>query len=145
MKKLAIAAMLVAMGCRGHAKGSGPVTVGGAAAPGEAIERFLGAAKAQDYDGMGLVFGSAQGPARATIAKPELEKREFIMMRCLRHDRLQVGGETVTPTGERVLSAQIWFKDLTATTNFTVVQGPNDRWYVKQFEPDPLQQICAAI
>jgi len=144
VKKLAIATLLVVASCRGQV-GTGTTRAGGASTPREAIERFVGTAKAQDYDGMALVFGSAAGPARATIAKPELEKRQFIMMRCLRHDRIQIGGETATPTGKRVLSAQLWLKDLTATTDFTVVQGPNERWYVEQMEMDPLQQFCASL
>ena len=155
MKKLAIAALVVVAGCRAHAT-TAELRAGGAAAPREAIERFIGAAKAQDYDGMSLAFGSADGPARAVPPKGitrkqrrswpnDLKQREFIMMRCLRHDRVQIGTETPTPTGARVYGVQVWFKDLTATTNFTVVQGPNERWYVLQFEPDPLQRICASI
>lgn len=144
VKKLAIAALLVVAGCRGQA-GSGPASAGGANSPREAIERFLGTAKAQDYEGMGLVFGSAKGPARATIAKAELEKREFIFMRCMRHDRFQIGSETATPIGELVIGTQLWFRDLTASTNFTLVEGPNARWYVKDFKLDDLQPICTSI
>jgi hypothetical protein len=145
VKKLAIVALLVVAGCRGQIAGSVPATSGGANSPREAIERFLSTAKSQDYDAMGLVFGSAEGPARATIAKAELEKREFIFMRCMRHDRFLIGSETATPVGERVIGAQLWFKDLTASTNFTVVEGPSRRWYVKEFKLDDLQTICTSI
>ncbi len=143
VKKLAIAALLVVAACRPTTT-AGP-RAGGANSPRDAVERFLATAKSQDYDGMGLVFGSKAGPARSTIGKVELQKREFIFMRCFRHDRFDIGTETGKPTGERVLGTQIWFKDLTASTSFTLVQGPNERWYVEQFEPDPLQRICAAI
>jgi len=94
---------------------------------------------------MGLVFGDNRGPARGSIAKADLEKREFIFMRCLRHDRFQIGGETATPTGTRVLASQLWFKDLTVTTNFTVVEGPSGRWYVKEFKIDDMQPICTSL
>jgi hypothetical protein len=146
VKKLAIAALLVVAGCRGQANTIGP-RAGGAGTPREALERFVSAAKAQDYDAMGLIFGSAEGPARATMKRDDLEKREFIMMRCLRHDRFQAGTEmaTPTPTGERIVAGQFWFKDITATADFTLVMGPNERWYVKQFEPNQLQQICTAL
>ena len=145
MKKLAIAALLVVAGCRGQSAGSGPARQGGANSPREAIERFLGTAKAQDYDGMGLVFGTNRGAARGTIAKAELEKREFIFMRCLRHDRFLVGGETPRPTGERTMSVQLWFKALTASSNFTVVEGPAGRWYVLDFKIDDVQSICTSL
>jgi hypothetical protein len=145
VKKLAIATLLVVAGCRGHTAASGPARQGGANSPRDAIERFMSTAKAQDYDGMGLVFGDNRGPARGSIAKVDLEKREFIFMRCLRHDRFQIGGETATPTGTRVLAAQIWFKDLTASTNFTVVEGPSGRWYVKEFKIDDVQPICTSL
>ena len=145
VKKLAIVALVVLASCRGRPSGTGPVRAGGAPTPKEAIERFVSTAKAQDYDGMALIFGSAAGPARATIPKAALEKRQFIMMRCLRHDRIQIGSETSTGSGKRVMSGQLWFKDLTATTDFTLVQGPNERWYVEQFGMDPLQPICTAL
>lgn len=144
VKKLAIVALLVVAGCRGQTTTAGP-RAGGASTAREAVERFLATAKSQDYDGMGLVFGSKAGPARATIEHVELQKRQFIFMRCFRHDRSQIGIETGKPTGERSIGAQVWYKDLTATTNFTLVQGPNERWYVEQFEPDPLQRICASL
>jgi len=144
VKKLAIAVLLVLVACRGPLGRGGP-NAGGAGTPKEAIERFLSAAKAQDYDAMGLIFGSADGPARATIPKADLEKRQFIMMRCLRHDRYTVGTETPTPTGERMAPVQFVYRDLTLTSNFAVVQGPNGRWYVKQFDPDALQSICTSL
>ena len=87
VKKLAIAMLLVLAACRGKTGNVSP-TAGGANSPREAIDRFLASAKSQDYDAMGLIFGTAAGPARATINKDELEKREFIMMRCLRHEGL---------------------------------------------------------
>ena len=147
MKKLAIAAVLVlgvVAGCRG--KYASPSTrAAGASTPREAIERFLGTAKAQDYEGMSLVFGSAKGPARGTVEKVELEKREFILMRCLRHDRFQIGSETQTASGDKVLGVQLWFKDLTATSNFTVVEGPTKRWYVQEFRYEDFQSICTSL
>lgn len=156
MKKLAIAIMLVVAGCRGQSAASGPARQGGAGTPREAIERFVGAAKAQDYDGMSLAFGSADGPARTTMPKSltkkqratysdDLKKREFIFMRCLRNDRFQVGSETTTPTGGRVLGAQFWLRNVTASTTFTVVEGPSGRWYVQDFKMDDLQSICTSL
>src|SRR5262245_45159873 len=90
VKKLAIVALLVVAGC--HRTGAGiPIASSGASSAREAIEAFILAGKAQDYDRMGLIFGTKEGPARGRINKTDLEKREFIMMRCLRHDRFQIG------------------------------------------------------
>jgi hypothetical protein len=36
------------------------------------------------------------------------------------------------------------YKDLSRSTNFVVVRGPSNRWYVEKFDLDPLQQICRA-
>jgi len=156
VKKLAIGLLLGVAGCRGPSTDMAPSRIGGAGSPREAIERFIGAAKAQDYDAMSLAFGTADGPARTSPPKsltraqrkrwPEdLKKREFIFMRCLRNDRFQVGGETSTPTGTKVSGVQLWLKDLTISTTFTVVEGPNGRWFVQDLKLDDLQPICTSI
>src|SRR5690242_4797424 len=119
VKKLAIVVVVVLAGC--HQAGIGPKTAGGAPTPREAVDRFIGAAKAQDYDGMSLVFGDKRGPARATTPKAELEKRLFVMMRCLRNDRIQIGAESPTPLGERYIPVQFTLRDLTASSNFVVM------------------------
>ena len=105
---------------------------------------FLAAAKAQDLDAFGRAWGTPQGPAIETWSRDDREKREIIMMGCLRHDRFQILAETPAMTGERVLTVELRFKDLTASSNFSVVQGPKSRWYVQQFEPKDLERICVA-
>ena len=144
MKKLAIVVLLVVAGCHRQTMGKS-VGGGGAATAREAIEAFILAGKAQDYDRMSLVFGTKDGPARGTTPKVELEKREFVMMRCLRHDRFQIGDATATPTGERISTVKLWFRDLTASANFSAVEGPNSRWYVLSFAIDDMQKICTAL
>jgi len=67
---------------------SGPVAAGsssvGAPDAVSAVRGFLAAAKGPDLQAMGTLFGGAEGPVRPS---EELEKREVIMARCLRHDR----------------------------------------------------------
>ena len=150
MKKLIMAVVLVAA-CRT----SPPVVVstatrpatgnatGGADALG-AIRAFMAAAKQQDLQALGGVWGNANGPARDAISREELEKRELIMMRCLRHDRYDIAGEAPNPGGSRAMVVNLTYKDVSRSTNFVVVRGPANRWYVEKFDLDPLQGICLA-
>jgi len=150
VKKLIMAVVLVAA-CRT----SPPVVVstatrpatgnatGGADALG-AIRAFMAAAKQQDLQALGGVWGNANGPARDAISREELEKRELIMMRCLRHDRYDIAGEAPNPGGSRAMVVNLTYKDVSRSTNFVVVRGPANRWYVEKFDLDPLQGICLA-
>ena len=150
MKKLIMAVVLL-----GACRTSPPVVVttataptsgnltGGADAQG-AIRAFMAAAKQQDLQALGAVWGNASGPARDAISREELEKRELIMMKCLRHDRYDVAGEAPNPGGSRAMVVNLTYKDLSRSTNFVVVRGPANRWYVEKFDLDPLQAICLA-
>ena len=108
------------------------------------MDMFLAAAQAQDVDAFGRAWGSANGPALGTWSREERERRGFILMKCLRHDRFQVLTETPSTAGERVLLVELHLRDLTASSNFTVVQGPGARWYVQGFKPEDLQSICVS-
>ena len=150
MKKLIMAAALLAA-CRT----SQPVTVSTTTAPASsnatgggdalgAVRAFMTAAKKQDLQALGAVWGNANGPARDAISREELEKRELIMMRCLRHDKYDIAGEAPNPGGSRAMVVNLTYKDVSRSTNFVVVQGPANRWYVEKFDLDPLQAICLA-
>jgi len=144
VKKLAIVVLLVVAGCSRMIKVSGPT---GAPSALGAVEMFFAAAKAQDYQAFGRAWGSAKGSVLANTerkAQVQLEQREFILMKCLRHDRYQVLAEAASANGERVLTIEMHLKDVTASSNFTVVLGPGARWYVLGFEPKDVQSICVA-
>jgi hypothetical protein len=145
VKKLAIVVLFVLAGCRRQVQvGSAPGSnTPGAASAREALQFFMAAAKAQDIQAMSNVWGTSSGPARSTMDKDELEKREIYMMLCLKHDSYHVLGEAPSPGGERVMAAEIKFQDLTRTTNFIATRGPNDRWYVRTLELEALNDICA--
>ena len=150
MKKLIMAVVLL-----GACRTSPPVVVstaptaatgnatGGADAQ-AAIRAFMAAAKQQDLQALGAVWGNASGPARDAISREELEKRELIMIRCLRHDRYDIAGDAPNPGGSRAMVVNLTYKDLSRSTNFVVVRGPANRWYVEKFDLDPLQGICLA-
>lgn len=116
----------------------------GAADPAGAVRAFMAAAKQQDLQALGGVWGDANGPARDAISRAELEKRELIMLKCLRHDRYDVVGDAPGAASARVLAVAITYKDISQSTNFTTVRGPANRWYVEKFDLEPLQRICAA-
>ena len=141
MKKLAIGVLLVLCAC--HRQGSGGTT--GAATPREALDRFLATAKAQDYDGMSAVWGSSQGPISATQERTALQQRQFVVMKCLRHDRFAVLNETPVASGARLFSVEVRLRETVAASNFTAVQGPGGRWYLESFKIEDLQAICTSI
>jgi hypothetical protein len=108
-----------------------------------AVRAFLAAAKEPDLQAMGVLFGDAHGPARDVLPREELEKREVIMARCLRHDRYAIVGDAPNPGGGRNFVVSLVFRDLTRSSNFEVVMGPSNRWYVQKFDPGALNDICA--
>jgi len=114
----------------------------GAADPLGAVKGFLAAAKDQDLQAMGGIFGDAEGAARDRIPRQELEQRELFMVRCLRHDRYDIVANAPSAGGGQTIAVNLSFKELTRSTSFAVVQGPERRWYVQKFEPSTLQDIC---
>jgi hypothetical protein len=148
VKKLAIFGLLViASACQRQATAGGQgVDQPGAASARGALDLFLATAKAQDLYAMSMIWGSSKGPARSTMKRSDLEKREVILMRCLRHDRYQVLSEAPATGGERVFTVELAFRTLVRSSNFTATPGPRGRWYLKQVDDiDNLQAICASI
>ena len=108
-----------------------------------AIRGFMAAAKAQDLQAMGALWGGPDGPARDQLDRAELEKRELIMMCYLKHDRYDIVGDAPNPGGARAYAVSVSLGDLTRSTTFKLVQGPASRWYVQDFDLKPLQELCA--
>jgi hypothetical protein len=108
-----------------------------------AVRGFLVAANEPNLQTMAVLFGDAQGPAREAVPREELEKREVIMARCLRHDRYDIVTDAPNPGGGRNFVVNLVFRDLSRTANFEVVMGPSNRWYVQKFDPSALSDICA--
>jgi hypothetical protein len=108
-----------------------------------AIRGFLAAAKQTDLQAMGALWGNAQGPARDQWPREELEKRELVMMCYLKHDRYDVLGDAPNPGGTRAVIVSMTLGDMTRSTNFEVVRGPESRWYVQNVDVKPLQEFCS--
>jgi hypothetical protein len=152
VKKLALALVLVA-GCRASSPAPAPAvrpagapfarSSGGATTARAAIAAFLAAARSEDLQAMADIWGTAAGPARNTIPRAELEKRELIMMCFLRHDRYQLVSDTESTGGQRRIEAELEQGMLLRTTAFTVVPASDGRWYVQSFDMEALREFCA--
>jgi hypothetical protein len=152
MKKLCVALVLVAACHSAAPKAEPPVRPagapfasgsGGATSPRAAVAAFLAAAKNEDLQAMASVWGTTAGPARNTIPRDELEKRELILMCFLRHDRYQMISDAGSTAGQRRIEVELEYGTLRRTTAFTVVPAADSRWYVLTFDVDPLREICS--
>lgn len=140
MKRLIGLVFLAVSACRPIST----VPAGGAASPERAVDAFLAAAKAQDLQALGGVWGTARGPARETMPREELERRELILIRLLCQDRAQVTSSSAGTDGRRVLRLDMTRGTRTVPVTFTTIQGPEQRWYVEDVEVVKLQELCTA-
>jgi hypothetical protein len=109
-----------------------------------AVRGFMAAAKLQNAQSLSLWWGDSQGPTRDLIARDELEKRELIMLKCLKHDRYAVVGDAPSAGGARDVVLNVMYRDAEATTHLTVVPGPHNRWFVQDVDLRPLHPVCVA-
>ncbi len=153
MKKLALALVLVGAACQSTGSKSTPGIrpagapfasgAGGATSPRAAVAGFLTAAQHEDLQAMALMWGTAAGPARNTIPREELEKRELIMMCFLRHNRYQMVADAESTNSQRRIEVELEQGSLARTTAFTVVPASDGRWYVQSFDMEALRDFCA--
>jgi len=114
----------------------------GAAGPKQAVERFLGAAKAQDLQELSIAWGTSKGPARDQFERTELEKRLIVMQGCYDTDKYQIVDEQPGDNGKRVLRVELTKGTVTKTPRFTTVKGPSDRWYVEDADFGAVTALC---
>ena len=67
--------------------------VTGGSSPRSAVEAFLTAVKAQDIQGMSVIFGTSRGPSRDNMSREELEKRLVILQCYFDADKFRILGE----------------------------------------------------
>jgi hypothetical protein len=114
----------------------------GAADPRLAVRAFLDAGKAQDLQAMSLVWGSVNGPARNTIPRDDLEKREIVLMCFLRHESDSIGTQSGVAGGKLSFPVVMTRANITRATAATVVLGANNRYYVETIELRPIEAFC---
>jgi hypothetical protein len=152
VKKLAIAVVFVVLGCSRQVKVSSTPTSStsatstgvGASTAREAVQTFMATAKAQDIQAMANIWGTSAGPASSTMGSDQLEPRLIYIMRCLRHDSYTILSESLAAGGERVYSLEVRRGTLTPKANFTTTLGPQNRWYLREFQLENLNPICTA-
>ena len=129
---------------------SGPQTVRndgsmtGAAAPQLAVDHFLKGANAKDIQAMGTVFGTKNGPARETMDRTELEKREVILACYFNTDSYRLLGETSGQADHRDVRVELKKNNLTRQTTFYTIQGPGGRWYVDNMDIAAVRDFCGS-
>jgi hypothetical protein len=119
-----------------------PANLPGAAAPRQAVERFLGAAKSQDLQEMAIAWGTARGPARDQFDRTELDKRLIVMAGCYDSEKHRIIDEQPGENGKRVLRVELTKGTVTKTPRFTTVKGPSDRWYVEDADFAAVTALC---
>lgn len=112
----------------------------GATSARDAAMLFVNAAKAQDLQAMGSLWGTDKGAARDNMDRQQLESRLIILQPCYVSDRVQVLDEQIgtTPT-ERRVRLQLTRGSRTKNLEFKVVRGPSNRWYVEDTNYEAVQ------
>lgn len=142
MLKRLTAFVLVAVlaGCRAGAVGTDPGAVGSE----QAVAQFLAAARAQDLQAMSAVWGNAEAPTRDRVERQELERRLLIMMCHLKHDESRIGPAQVGEAGRILHAVDLKQGAKEAATTFKTVRNTRSgRWYVEEFDIQPLIPLCA--
>lgn len=125
--------------------GAAPVPAGvvtGGSDPIAAVHGFMTAAKKTDLQAMSIFWGDKDGPTAGRMPRQELEQRELVIMRCLRHDSYEIAGDAPAVNGARAIVLNLTYGDLSRSTDMQVVRGPANRWYVNDVSLPKLQDIC---
>ena len=137
MRKWALLAIIAAACSRNPSMGS---SMTGAPSARDAATMFVNAAKAQDLQAMGAVWGSTQGASRDNMDREQLDRRLIILQPCYVSDRMQILEESMgaAPT-ERRIRLQLTRGSRTKNIEFKAVRGPSNRWYVEDVDYEELQ------
>ena len=139
-RKVAVLLFVIACSSATRAGNSGQLT--GASAPKLAAEQFLRAVKANDLQAMSTVWGTQNGPARETMERTSMEKREIILVCYLTHDTSRVVAEAQGSEGRRDIRVELKRGNLTRQTTFYTIRGPRDRWYVENVDIAAVRDFC---
>ena len=107
-----------------------------------AVQQFLKAANEKDIQAMSTVFGTKDGPARETMDRTELEKREIILACYFAHDTNRILGENSGADGHREVRVELKKGNMTRQTTFYSIQGPGKRWYVDNMDIAAVRDFC---
>jgi hypothetical protein len=114
----------------------------GAATPQLAVDQFLVAVRNRDLQAMSTVFGTDKGPARETMDRTELEKREIILACYFNNDSYRRLGEQSGQAGHREVRVELRRGAQTRQSTFYTIKGPGDRWYVDNMDIASVRDFC---
>ena len=114
----------------------------GGATPQLAVDAFMRAVRVKDLQAMGAAFGTDKGPARETMDRTELEKREIILACYFAHDSYRVLSEAAGKTGHRDINVELRRGNLTRRSTFYTIEGPGRRWYVDNMDIAAVRDFC---
>ncbi|MGH7652033.1 MAG: hypothetical protein ACREMS_09335 [Gemmatimonadaceae bacterium] len=114
----------------------------GAPTPQLAVDQFLVAVRNRDLQAMSTVFGTNKGPARETLDRSELEKREVILACYFNNDSYRVLGEQSGQSGHREVRVELKRGSLTRQSTFYTIEGPGGRWYVDNMDIASVRDFC---
>jgi len=141
LRKVACLFLLTACSSATQKMGSnGQIT--GAASPQLAVDQFLKAVNAKDLQAMSTVFGTKDGPARETMDRTELEKREVILACYFNNDSYRTLGEMGGSQGHREIKVELRKGNLTRETTFYAIRGPGSRWYIDNMDIAAVRDFC---
>ncbi len=131
------------MGSRPGTSAAEPLNATGAASPRAAVDKFMGAVKAQDLQALGGIWGTRNGPAREQMDAKQLQERELIMLCYLKHDTYTVLGDAPSLNRDRVFAVEIKYGTITHTGQFAVTSAGDGRFYVQAVTNiQDFQDVC---
>jgi hypothetical protein len=138
-----IAGLLLLTACSSatHSGANSGQLTGGASAQ-LAVDQFLRAVKSRDLQAMSTIFGTNNGPARETMDRTELEKREIILACYFNNDSYRILGERSGQGGHREVNVELRKGNMTRQSTFYAVRGPGDRWYVDNMDIAAVRDFC---
>jgi hypothetical protein len=122
---------------------SAPLPASSAAStPRVALDAFMSAIRAGDLQAMSVAWGDKTGPIRDSklLSREEVEQRELILVKCLKHDSYRVLGDAPGADNERVLQVEMTRGTQTHVADFYTAHGP-DRWFVRTAN---MRDLCSA-
>jgi len=117
----------------------------GAPAAQAAVEEFLLVAANKDYVQMGWIFGTMEGAIIERDPLPEVERRMYAIANVLTHTSFTIDEQRVVPgrIGEAIRFDVRLIRGVREyLVPFTVVQGPEGRWFVEQVD---LEAVTGSI
>ncbi len=144
-RRTVVALMLVLAACKSAGGSGASAGIVGAPGPRQAAEQFLASMKSGDVQATSIIWGNEKGPARELFPnRADLEKRIVIMQCNLNHDAVRFVSDVPGDGTQRNLKVELRRGSLMAQTTMTVVQGPNQRWFVKNTDLAPLRGFCSS-